>query len=127
MAQYFLKFSGKSLLHKTVKFGSGPLPKLVSVCKILKEFLVTSAFPLSLTPPIDSVTHVGSPLKSSSYSGVLKCLAIRSLITKLSINSWASASVIMLFFKSLSIYISKNVEVLPKLIAAPLFSFIAAR
>ena len=32
-------------------------------------------------PPIDSVTHVGSPAKSSLYSGVLKCLTSLNLIT----------------------------------------------
>jgi hypothetical protein len=44
-------------------------------------------------PPIDSVTQVGSPANSSSYSGVRRKRTIRSLITKSSMISWACASV----------------------------------
>ena len=44
-------------------------------------------------PPIDSVTQVGSPENSSSYSGVRRKRTIRSLMTKSSMISWACASV----------------------------------
>ena len=37
-------------------------------------------------PPIDSVTQVGSPENSSSYSGVRRNRTIRSLMTKSSIE-----------------------------------------
>ena len=56
----------------TVIFGSGAGPKFVNVCKNLNEFLVTSGLPFTPTPPIDSVTQVGSPANKSLYSGVLK-------------------------------------------------------
>ena len=44
LAQYFLKFCGKSFDHKIVKFGSGEEPKLINVfkvpiCKIL-DFMI---------------------------------------------------------------------------------------
>jgi hypothetical protein len=44
-------------------------------------------------PAIDSVTHVGSPANSSSYSGVRRNRTMRSLITKSSMISCASDSV----------------------------------
>ena len=72
LAQYFLKLTGSVSAHKTVIFGSGAGPKLVKLCKYLKEFLVTSGFPLLETPPIASVTQVGSPANNSSYSGERK-------------------------------------------------------
>ena len=40
-------------------------------------------------PPIASVTQVGSPLKSASYSGVRRKRTMRSLITKSSMSSCA--------------------------------------
>ena len=57
-------------------------PKLVNVCKYLKEFLVTKLLLSSSIPPIDSVTHVGSPANISSYPGVLRCLTSLNLIIK---------------------------------------------
>jgi len=79
------------------------------------------------TPPIDSVTQVGSPPNNSLYSGVLKCLTNLNFIINWSTISWASFSVINPASKSLSMYISKKVEVLPKDVAAPLFSLIPAK
>ena len=58
-----------------------------------KLVLVTSERPSSPIPPIDSVTHVGSPANSSSYSGVRRNRTIRSLMTKSSMISWACSSV----------------------------------
>lgn len=46
-----------------MRFGSGAGPKLSSECKKRNEFLVTNARPSIPTPPIDSVTQVGSPEK----------------------------------------------------------------
>ena len=63
--------------------GSGAVSKFVRVCKSLKEVFVTKDSPFSVIPPIDAVTQVGSPENNSSYSGVLKCLTKRSLITNL--------------------------------------------
>ena len=74
-----------------------------------------------------SVTHTGSPLNSALYSGALKNLTNLNFITKWSINSCASDSVSKPAFRSLSKYISKKVEVLPILIAAPFWSFIAPK
>ena len=125
-AQYFLKFSGNFSDHKIVMFGSGAVPKLINVCKYLYDVFVTNDL-LSSIPPIDSVTQVGSPANNSLYSGVLNWRAILSLIINWSISSWASSSVKIPSLISFSIYISRNVDVLPKLIAAPLFSFIAAK
>ena len=44
-------------------------------------------------PPIDSVTQVGSPANSSSYSGVRRKRTMRSLMTKSSMISCACSSV----------------------------------
>ena len=119
--------SGNLVLHNTVKFGSGDGPILYNVWITRYEFLVTSVLPSIPIPPIDSVTHTGSPLNNASYSGVLKNLTSLNFITKWSIISCTSASVIVPFFKSLSKYISKNVDTLPILIAAPFCCFIAAK
>src|SRR5690625_133877 len=86
-AQYFLKFVGNSVDHKTVKFGSGAGPKLSNVCKKRYEFLVTSGRPSSAIPAIASVTQVGSPLNNSLYSGVLANLTNRNFMTKWSTSS----------------------------------------
>ena len=48
----------------------------------LNEFFVTSVLPSIPIPPILSVTHTGSPLNNSLYSGVLKNLTSLSFITK---------------------------------------------
>ena len=64
-AQNSLKPSGRSGLHNTVMLGSGDGPKLYRVCKKRKEVLVTLVRPSLKRPPIDSVTHVGSPAKIS--------------------------------------------------------------
>ncbi|CAC6893428.1 Uncharacterised protein [Staphylococcus aureus] len=64
-AQYVLKLSGKRTDHNTVKFGSGAGPKLSNECKKRNEFFVTSGRPSIPTPPIDSVTQVGSPENNS--------------------------------------------------------------
>ena len=98
----FLNPSGSLVDHNTVKFGSGAGPKFSNVCKILKEFFVTKVLPSIPIPPILSVTHTGSPLNNSLYSGVLRNLTNLNFITKWSIISWASSSVIVPFFKSLS-------------------------
>ena len=58
-----------------------------------KLVFVTSDRPSSPIPPIDSVTQVGSPANSSSYSGVRRNLMMRSLMTKSSMISWAWDSV----------------------------------
>lgn len=44
-AQYFLKFSGSISDHNTVKFGSGLLPRLISVWKIAERSFSNEAFP----------------------------------------------------------------------------------
>ena len=58
-----------------------------------KLVFVTSERPSSPMPPIDSVTQVGSPANSSSYSGVRRKRTMRSLITKSSMISCACSSV----------------------------------
>ena len=68
-SRVFLKFSGKRSDHRTVRFGSGAGPKLIRVCKKRKDIFVTMWRPSLHIPPMDSVTQVGSPLNSSSYSG----------------------------------------------------------
>ena len=78
-------------------------------------------------PPMVSVTHVGSPLKRASYSGVRKNRTMRSLMTKSSMISCASASVSTPAARSRSKYTSMKVEVRPSDIAAPFCSFTAAR
>ncbi|MNI59373.1 hypothetical protein D3C73_1145320 [compost metagenome] len=79
--------SGNLSDHNTVIFGSGADPKLVKVCRYLKEFLVTNVLQLTPIPPNDSVTQVGSPANKSLYSGVLKCLTNLNLIINWSIIS----------------------------------------
>src|SRR5690606_23042211 len=81
LAAYFLKFSGNCVDQRMVKFGSGAGPKLSNVCKKRKEFFVTIGRPSRAIPAMDSVTQVGSPLKSSLYSGVLANFTRRSFIT----------------------------------------------
>ena len=92
-AQNFLNFSGSPTDQSTVRLGSGAGPRLLSVCKILNEDFVTSVLPSTPVPPIDSVTHVGSPEKSSLYSLIRINLIILSFITKWSISSCAPSSV----------------------------------
>ena len=87
LAQNFFQVSGNFSLHNTVKFGSGEVPMLYNVCKILNEFFVTIDLPSAPIPPIDSVTQTGSPENNASYSGVLKNLMILNFITKWSIIS----------------------------------------
>ena len=82
-----MKFSGKRVDHNTVKFGSGAGPKLSNECKKRNEFLVTIGRPSIPTPPIDSVTQVGSPENNSLYSGVRANLTIRNFIMKWSMIS----------------------------------------
>jgi hypothetical protein len=91
-AQNFLKPSGSPSLHSTVRFGSGAGPRLYRVCSIRNEVRLTSGRPSSPMPPMVSVTQVGSPENSASYSGVRRNRTIRSLITKSSMSSWASVS-----------------------------------
>ena len=62
----------------------------------------TSDRPSSPRPAIDSVTHVGSPAKRSSYSGVRRKRTIRSLMTKSSMISCACVSVKAPDFRSRS-------------------------
>ena len=69
-AQYFLNFSGSLFDHSTVKFGSGQVQDFPTYAGSGKSSLLTSDRPSIAIPPIDSVTHVGSPLNSSLYSGV---------------------------------------------------------
>ena len=88
-----LKPWGSRSDQNTVRFGSGAAPRLYSVCRKRNELFATSDRPSLPMPPIDSVTHVGSPENSSSYSGVRRKRTIRSLMTKSSISSWASTSV----------------------------------
>ena len=97
------------------------------MCKTLNEFLVTNVLPSTPIPPMLSVTQTGSPLNNSLYSGARRNLTSLNFITKWSINSWASSSVITPFSKSFSIYISRKVDVLPKLIAAPFWSLTAPK
>ena len=76
-----------------VRLGSGAGPRLNSVCRNRKLVFVTRDRPSSPMPPMDSVTQVGSPANSSSYSGVRRKRTIRNLITKSSTISWACDSV----------------------------------
>ena len=87
-----LKPCGSRADHSTVMFGSGAGPRLFSVCSSRNDVLLTSVRPSLPMPPIASVTHVGSPENSESYSGVRRNRTIRSLITKSSISSWAADS-----------------------------------
>src|SRR5678815_4143510 len=63
-----LKPSGSRVDQNTVRFGSGAGPRLLSVCNMRNDVLVTSVRPSSPMPPIDSVTHTGSPENSWLYS-----------------------------------------------------------
>ncbi len=92
-----------------------------------KEFRVTRWRPSSPMPPIDSVTHVGSPENSASYSGVRRKRTMRSLITKSSMISWASDSLRRPSSMSRCRKTSRKVEVRPRDMAAPFCSFTAAR
>jgi hypothetical protein len=85
--------SGRRGEYQIVRFGSGAGPRLERVCRKRKLVLVTSGRPSSPSPPIDSVTHVGSPANSSSYSGVRRKRTMRSLMTKSSTISWTCVSV----------------------------------
>ena len=80
-AQYFLKLEGSFFDQSTVRLGSGAGPRLSSVCRIRKEFFVTSVRPSTPMPPIDSVTQVGSPENSSLYSLMRMNLTILSFMT----------------------------------------------
>ncbi len=93
LAQNSLKPRGRSADHSTVRFGSGAGPRLYRVCRKRNELLVTSVRPSSPMPPMLSVTQVGSPENSASYSGVRKKRTMRSLMTKSSMSSWACSSV----------------------------------
>ena len=95
-----MKFSGKRVDQRTVKFGSGAGPKFTNVCKKRKLFLVTNGRPSSPTPAIDSVTQVGSPENNALYSGVRANLTKRNFITKWSTSSCACSSVNVPFSKS---------------------------
>ena len=64
LAQNFLKFCGSFLDHRTVILGSGAGPRLSRVCRYLNDVFVTIGTPSIDTPPMDSVTHVGSPENS---------------------------------------------------------------
>ncbi len=77
-----MNFLGSFVDQSTVKFGSGAGPKLSKVCRYRKEVFVTRALPSIPTPPIDSVTQVGSPENSALYSGVLANFINRSFIIK---------------------------------------------
>ncbi len=126
-AEKSLKPCGSCADQKTVRFGSGAGPRLYSVCKKRNEVLVTRVRPSSPMPPMASVTQVGSPENSSSYSGVRKNRTMRSLMTKSSISSWANSSVIVPSARSRCMYTSRKVETRPSDIAAPFCSFTAAR
>src|SRR5262249_18736048 len=69
--------SGRRGENQIVRFGSGAGPRLYSVCRKRKLVRVTSVRPSSPMPPIDSVTQVGSPANSSSYSGVRRNRTMR--------------------------------------------------
>jgi len=88
-----LKPSGSRVDQNTVKFGSGAGPRLLSVCSMRNDVLVTSVRPSSPMPPIDSVTHTGSPENSWLYSGARRKRTSRHLITRSSMISWACDSV----------------------------------
>ena len=77
---------------KFAGIGSGAGPRLVSVCKNRKDILVTRCRPSTPMPPMASVTQVGSPPKSSLYSGVRRWRTRRSLMTNWSMSSWAPCS-----------------------------------
>ena len=87
LAQNFLKFRGSLTLHRTVMLGSGAGPRLFSVFRYLKEVFVTMGTPSIETPPMDSVTHVGSPENRELYSGVLANFTRRSFMMKWSTSS----------------------------------------
>ena len=87
LAQNFLKFAGSFVLHRTVMFGSGAGPRFSSVWRYLNEVFVTIGTPSIETPPIDSVTQVGSPENSELYSGVLANLTSLSFMIKWSTSS----------------------------------------
>jgi len=96
------KPSGKRGEYQIVRFGSGAGPRLKRVCRKRKLVLLTNGRPSSPMPPIDSVTHVGSPANSSSYSGVRRKRTMRNLITKSSTISCACCSLIVPAFRSRS-------------------------
>ena len=73
------------------------------MCSTRKEFLVTSVLPSTPMPPMDSVTHVGSPENSSLYSLMRMNFTMRSFIINWSIISCACSSVMAPRFKSRSI------------------------
>ncbi len=87
LAQNLLKLCGSFVDHSTVILGSGAGPRLLSVFRYLNEVFVTIGTPSIETPPIDSVTHVGSPEKSWLYSGVLANFTSLSFIMKWSTSS----------------------------------------
>jgi hypothetical protein len=78
-------------------------------------------------PAIDSVTQVGSPENSSSYSGVRRKRTMLSLMTKSSISSCASSSVMRPASRSRSRKMSRKVDTRPSDIAAPFCSFTQPR
>ena len=108
-------------------FGSGDGPMVYSVFKKRKVLFVTSVRPSRPIPAKDSVAQIGSPENSSSYSGVRKKRTIRSFMTKWSISSCASCSVILPSSISRWIYTSKKVETRPNDIAAPFCDLTAAK
>ncbi len=82
LAQNILNFSGSLVDHSTVKLGSGAVPRLFRVCRNRKDIFVTMCLPSIPTPPMDSVTQVGSPENRALYSGVRANFTSRSFITK---------------------------------------------
>ena len=88
-----LKPSGRLGDQKTVRFGSGAGPRLYRVCSMRNALFVTSVRPSSPMPPTTSVTHTGSPEKSSLYSGARRKRTMRHLMTRSSMISWACDSV----------------------------------
>ncbi len=77
-----MKASGRRVDHSTVRLGSGLVPMFSSVCSQRKLDLVTMVRPSTPMPPIDSVTHCGSPAKIELYSGVRANFTMRSFITR---------------------------------------------
>mmetsp|Transcript_20379 Transcript_20379/g.81486 ORF Transcript_20379/g.81486 Transcript_20379/m.81486 type:complete len:224 (+) Transcript_20379:1400-2071(+) len=127
LAQNCLKSSGSRSFQSTVRLGSGCRPRLYSVWRKRYDVLLTSGSPVASEPASESVAQVGSPEKSELYSGVRRCLTMRSLRTNWSMSSCASASVILPALRSASMYASKNRSSRGSDVAAPSFALTVAK
>ena len=100
-AQYSLKDLGSLVDHRTVRLGSGAVPRFVQCVEVAEGGPCHQRAPVDAHASMDSVTQVGSPEKRELYSGVRANLTRRSFMMKWSMYSCACSSVMRPLSRSL--------------------------